>query len=132
MLEVAAAGRRPERRYLALSSRVYLPACSIAVLAAGLVGVGWATRFGGQGLTGSISNLRVIAIGPVSLLIVGVFLIAERVRPAQRRPLVARGHRQDLLFTVLYATLVIPLVAALSVSFSVAVRRVAPWIVLPR
>jgi sterol desaturase/sphingolipid hydroxylase (fatty acid hydroxylase superfamily) len=71
-------------------------------------------------------------IGPTSLLIIGVFLVAERVRPAQRRPLVARGHRQDLLFTVFYAALVVPLVAGLAVSFSVIAVRALPWIVLPR
>jgi sterol desaturase/sphingolipid hydroxylase (fatty acid hydroxylase superfamily) len=65
-------------------------------------------------------------------MIMGVFLVAERVRPAQRRPLVARGHRQDLLFTAFNATIVLPLVAALTVSFSVLARRALPWIVLPR
>ena len=45
------------------------------------------------------------------------FMVVERVRPAQRRALVARGHRQDLLFTVFNATLVVPLVTALSLSF---------------
>jgi sterol desaturase/sphingolipid hydroxylase (fatty acid hydroxylase superfamily) len=71
-------------------------------------------------------------IGPVSLAIIGVFLVVERVRPAQRRPLIARGHRQDLLFTVFNATLVLPLVAALSISFSEIVRATFPWIVLPK
>jgi sterol desaturase/sphingolipid hydroxylase (fatty acid hydroxylase superfamily) len=117
---------------LALSSRVYLPACSIAVLAAVLVGIGWSSGFGGEGLAASMSSLRVVVIGPTSLLIIGVFLVAERVRPAQRRPLVARGHRQDLLFTVFYAALVVPLVAGLAVSFSVIAVRALPWIVLPR
>jgi sterol desaturase/sphingolipid hydroxylase (fatty acid hydroxylase superfamily) len=116
----------------ALSSRVYLPACSIAALAAVLVGIGWSGRFGGAGLAASMSSLRLVVIGTTSLMIIGVFLVAERVRPAQRRPLVARGHRQDLLFTAFNATLVVPLVAALTVSFSVIARRDLPWIVLPR
>jgi sterol desaturase/sphingolipid hydroxylase (fatty acid hydroxylase superfamily) len=116
----------------ALSSRVYLPACSVGALAAVLVGTGWWSHFGGAGLAAYISSLRVIVIGPISLVIIGVFLVAERVRPAQRRPLVARGHRQDLLFTVFNATLVVPLVAALTLSFSEIARRTLPWIVLPR
>lgn len=123
---------RGARRPTALASRVYLPACSIAALAAALVGFGWSTHFDGEGLAPEISALRVIVIGPVSLLIIGVFLVAERVRPAQRRPLVARGHRQDILFTAFNATLVLPLVAALMSSFSLVARRSMPWIVLPR
>ena len=123
----AANGRR-----LALSSRVYLPACSVAALAVALVGIGWSSRFGGTGFAAYMSSVRVVVLGPISLAIIGVFLVAERVRPAQRRPLFARGHRQDLLFTVLTATLVIPLVTALTLSFSELVRRTLPWIVLPR
>jgi sterol desaturase/sphingolipid hydroxylase (fatty acid hydroxylase superfamily) len=115
-----------------LSSHVYMPACLIAALAAALVGIGWASGFGGAGFIAYMSNVRVIVVGPVSLAIIGVFLVAERVRPAQRRPLIARGHRQDLLFTVFSATLVIPLVTALSLSFSEIARRTLPWIVVPR
>jgi len=79
-----------------------------------------------------MSDLRVVAVGPISLVAIGVFLVAERVRPAQIRPLIARGHRHDLLFTVFYATLVVPFVAALSLSFSQIARSSLPWIVLPR
>jgi sterol desaturase/sphingolipid hydroxylase (fatty acid hydroxylase superfamily) len=127
-----ATGRAANGRRLALSSRVYLPACSIAAVAAVLVGIGWSSGFGGEGLAGPMSSLRVVLIGPASLMLIGMFLVAERVRPAQRRPLVARGHRQDFLFAVFNATLVAPLVVALTVSFSVIVRRALPWIVLPR
>ncbi len=115
-----------------LSSRLYLPAFSVAAVAAALIGIGWSRRFGGAGFDGSVSGLRVIVIGPASLVAIGLFLVAERVRPAQRRPLIARGHRQDLLFTMLNATLVVPLVAALTLSFSEVARTTLPWIVLPR
>jgi sterol desaturase/sphingolipid hydroxylase (fatty acid hydroxylase superfamily) len=79
-----------------------------------------------------MTGLRLIVIGPTTLAIIGVFLVTERVRPAQRRALVARGHRQDLLFTVFNATLVVPLVTALSLSFSEIARRSLPWVILPR
>ena len=130
---LAGISRRANGRWHpALSSRVYLPACSVAALAAALIGIGWWSGSGGAGFASSISNVRVVVIGPASLMMIGVFLVAERVRPAQRRPLIARGHRQDLLFTVFNATLVVPLVAALTVSFAVIARRALPWIVLPR
>ena len=118
-------------RVLMVSSRIYLPACSIAGVAAVLGGIGWSYRFRGAGLADSVATLRGIQVGPTSLAIIGVFLVVERVRPAQRRPLVARGHRQDLLFTVFNATVVLPLVAVLALSFSVIARTALPWIVLP-
>ena len=121
---------RRERR--SLSSLVYLPAWSIAAAAAVLVAIGWARGFGGASLAAAVSAVRDIQIGPLSVLIIGVFLVTERVRPAQRRPLVARGHRQDLLFAAFNAVLVLPAVALLNVSFTVAARTALPWMVLPR
>jgi sterol desaturase/sphingolipid hydroxylase (fatty acid hydroxylase superfamily) len=63
---------------------------------------------------------------------IGLFLILERLRPAQRRPLVARGHRHDVLFTLFNAAVVLPLVTALTLSLTEAARRIFPWIILPR
>ena len=97
-----------------------------------LVAIGWSSHFGGAGFSASLSSVRVIVIGPMSLVIIGVFLVAERVWPAQRRPVIARGHRQDLLFTVFNGALVVPLVTALSLSFTEIARTTFPWIVLPR
>jgi sterol desaturase/sphingolipid hydroxylase (fatty acid hydroxylase superfamily) len=79
-----------------------------------------------------VTSLRIVVVGPVTLAIVGVFLIVERIWPAQRRPLFARGYRHDLLFTLLNATLVVPLVTSLTLSFDEVVRRALPWIVLPK
>jgi len=115
-----------------VSSRVYVPAVLIGLLAVALATIGWASHFGGASYASSTSALRVVLVGPVTLAVLGVFLVAERIRPAQQRPLVARGHRQDVLFTIFNASLVAPLVTALSLSFSEVARRVAPWIVLPR
>jgi sterol desaturase/sphingolipid hydroxylase (fatty acid hydroxylase superfamily) len=117
---------------LAVSSRVYLPAFSIVAVAAVLVGIGWANRWGGANFAGSMTSLRVVVVGPLTLVIIGVFLVVERLRPAQRRSLIARGHRQDVLYTVLNATLVVPLVTALTLSFSEVVQRSLPWLVLAK
>ena len=125
-------GQRTNGRRFALSSRVYLPACSIAAVAVVLVGFGSFSHFGGSDFVAATSSLRVVVVGPLSLAIVGVFLVAERVRPAQRRPLIARGHRQDVLFTVFNAILVVPLITALTLTFSEIAQRALPWIVLPR
>jgi sterol desaturase/sphingolipid hydroxylase (fatty acid hydroxylase superfamily) len=99
--------------------------------AAVLIGFGWATNWGGTSYAGSVSALRVIVLGPLTLAIIGPILILERVRPAQRRPLVARGHRQDVLYTLLNVALVAPLVTALTLSFAELFNRALPWLVLP-
>ena len=129
-VEVAARGRgRPRVR---LRSRLYLPAFSIAALAVTLIALGWSEHWGGTNFTGSVTLLRVVLVGPLALAILGCFMVVERIWPAQRRPLVARGHRHDLLLTIMNAVLVAPLVTALALSFVSLVQRGLPWIVLPR
>ena len=91
-------GREASRLRSAVSSRVYLPALSIAAVAVVLIGVGWATGWGGFDFGGSVTDLRDVVIGPLTVAIIAVFLVVERVWPAQRRPLVARGYRHDLLY----------------------------------
>jgi sterol desaturase/sphingolipid hydroxylase (fatty acid hydroxylase superfamily) len=125
---------RPEARrgsWTAASSAIYLPALAVAAVAAALIGIGWATRWGGADFSGSVAELHLVVVGPVSLAILGVILIVERLRPAQRRPLVARGHLHDVLFAALHFTLGVVLITALTLSFQEVVRRALPWIELP-
>jgi len=114
------------------AARPYLPAFVIVAVAIFLVGIGWSNRWGGPGLSSSMTRLRVVVVGPMTLVILAVILVVERVRPAQLRPPLARGYRQDALYTVLNASLVVPLVAALSLSFTDLAQRDLPWIVVPR
>ena len=126
----AALGRdRPQVR---LRPRVYLPAFSIAGLALVLIALGWSEGWGGENFTGSVTLLRVVLVGPLALVILGCFMVVERIWPAQQRPLFARGHRHDLLLTVMNAVVVAPLVTALTLAFVALVRRGLPWIVLPK
>ena len=97
-----------------------------------LIAIGWSRGFGGAQFWSSVTDLRVILVGPLSVVAIGIFLVAERVRPAQRRALIARGHRHDLIFTVFNVLFVAPLVTALSLSFSQLARTSLPWIVLPK
>ena len=129
---VEQSGQLVPRSRVGLASRFYLPACSVVAVAAILVGIGWSNRWGGANFPAAMKNLRVVLVGPVTLGILGLFLIVERLHPAQRRSIVARGYRQDLLFTALNATLVAPLVIALTLSFSEVARKALPWIVLPK
>jgi sterol desaturase/sphingolipid hydroxylase (fatty acid hydroxylase superfamily) len=114
-----------------LSSRLYWPALSIVAIAVVFIAIGVASHWGGYGFAASITDQRVIVVGPATLVILGIFLVVERLRPAQRRSFFARGYRQDLLYTILNATLVVPLVVALSLSFAEVARKTIPWIVLP-
>lgn len=120
------------RLAVAVTSRVYLPAVAVAGVAVGLIVSGAATQWGGVDFTHSLTSLRLTIAGPVALAVLGVILVAERVRPAQQRPLVARGARQDVLYAVLHATLGAVLITALSLSFQEVIRQAAPWIVLPK
>jgi sterol desaturase/sphingolipid hydroxylase (fatty acid hydroxylase superfamily) len=111
---------------------VYLPAFSIVAVAIALVAIGWANHWGGNSFAASMTGLRVVLVGPATLVIIAALLVVERLHPAQRRPIFARGYRQDLLYTIFNATLVAPLVVALSLSFAMVARKTLPWIVLPR
>jgi sterol desaturase/sphingolipid hydroxylase (fatty acid hydroxylase superfamily) len=128
--EVSGVSYRASRRRLA--SRIYVPACSIVAVAVVLVGIGFASRWGGADFAGSMRSLRVIVVGPLTLATIGIFLVVERLRPAQRRSIFARGYRHDLLYTALNATLVVPLVTALTLSFSGLVQRYLPWLIVKR
>ena len=112
--------------------RLYLPAFSIVAALVVLIGIAWSNHWGGARFGDSMTRQRVVVIGPMTVAILAVVLVVERVRPAQRRSLIARGYRQDALYTLLNASLVVPLVVALSLSFADVAQRYLPWIVVPR
>jgi len=114
-----------------LSSRIYVPALSIVAIAVVLIAIGLASHWGGTSFAASMTNQKVIVVGPTTIAILFIFLVIERLRPAQRRGFFARGYRQDVLYTILNATLVVPLVVALSLSFAHLASKSLPWIVLP-
>ena len=115
-----------------VASRVYLPSCFIVAGAAVLIAVGWISHWGGANFTGTLMSLRVSVIGPSTLVIIGLLLVAERVWPAQDRPPFARGYRQDAMYTILNSTVTLPLIAALSLSFAAVVRTRLPFLTFPR
>src|SRR5205823_698106 len=53
-------------------------------------------------------------------------------RPAERRPLLARGHLLDAGYVFFYALLVVPLVVLIGTGFSRLLAHLEPWLVLPR
>ena len=125
-------GREAHRLRSALSARVYLPACLIAAAAVILIAVGWSTGWGGADFAGSTAVLGAVVAGPATLAIIGVFLVVERLWPAQRRSPFARGYRHDLIFMALNATVLVPFVTGLTLAFMAVMRASVPWIVLPK
>ena len=113
------------------SRRLYLPTIVIAGLAAWLSWRGW-TALGQTGVGRSFNAGRYQLAGPVVLGFVLTVCVLEQVFPAQRRPLLARGHLLDFCYAVFYALLVIPLVVLLGAGFSDLLAGLAPWLVLPR
>ena len=122
----------PPRWLRSVLARVYLPACTIAVAALALIAIGWASDWGRSDFAGSVTALRAVVAGPATLVVLAVFLVVERTWPAQPRPIFARGYRHDLLFAVVNALVVVPLVTALTLAFVHVLHTSAPWIVLPR
>jgi hypothetical protein len=122
-----AESRRPaaESRSLRAGRRLYVPTIVIAGLAAWLSYRGW-TALAQTGVARSFDAGRYNLAGPVVLGFVLTVCVLEQVFPAQRRPLLARGHLLDFCYAVFYALLVIPLVVLLGAGFSDLLARLAP------
>jgi sterol desaturase/sphingolipid hydroxylase (fatty acid hydroxylase superfamily) len=67
---------------------------------------------------------------PLLVALVVATGVCERIWPAERRPLLARGHLQDACFVALHAIVVIPLMTLLSVGASALIGSHAGWIEL--
>jgi sterol desaturase/sphingolipid hydroxylase (fatty acid hydroxylase superfamily) len=77
-----------------------------------------------------LSAGRAELAAPLLIVLVVVTGICERIWPAERRPLLARGHVQDACFLALHAIVVIPLMTLLSVGAAALVGNYAGWIEL--
>jgi len=77
-----------------------------------------------------LSAGRAELAAPLLVALVVVTGICERIWPAERRPVLARGHVQDACFLALHAIVVIPLMTLLSVGSAALVSSHAGWIEL--
>ena len=66
---------------------------------------------------------------PLLVALVVATVVCERIWPAERRPVLARGHVQDACFAALHAIVVIPLMTLLSVGAAALIGH-ARWIEL--
>jgi sterol desaturase/sphingolipid hydroxylase (fatty acid hydroxylase superfamily) len=77
-----------------------------------------------------LSAGRAELAAPLLVALVVATGICERIWPAERRPVLARGHVQDTCFLALHAAVVIPLMTLLSVGAATLIAGHAPWIEL--
>jgi sterol desaturase/sphingolipid hydroxylase (fatty acid hydroxylase superfamily) len=111
--------------------RLYLPSVAVASAAAWLAWQGW-EELSEAGPLHSIRAGEFQLAGPAVLGFVLVVTLIEQIWPAQRRPLLARGHLLDLGYLMAYALVVVPLIVLIGAGFSAELARAAPWLVLPR
>jgi sterol desaturase/sphingolipid hydroxylase (fatty acid hydroxylase superfamily) len=111
--------------------RVYLPSLIIAGLTAALAGAGW-QALASYGVLRAVHAGQLHYAGAGVLSVVAFAFVVEQVRPAQRRPWLARGHVTDLGYLILYVALVLPLVTLLSAGLADQLEHYAPWLELPR
>jgi sterol desaturase/sphingolipid hydroxylase (fatty acid hydroxylase superfamily) len=122
--------REPAAARLGWWHRLCLPSLAVAALTAVIL---WAAvnNLLGQGpLASVLSAGRAELAAPLLIALVIATGICERIWPAERRPLLARGHVQDALFLVLHAVVVIPLMTLLSVGAATLIEGHAHWIEL--
>ena len=84
-----------------------------------------------QGQLGTVLSAgRAELAAPLLIALVVATGICERVWPAERRPVLARGHIQDACYLALHAIVVIPMMTLLSVGAATLIGNHAPWIEL--
>jgi len=85
----------------------------------------------GQGHLGTVLSAgRAELAAPLLIALVVATGICERIWPAERRPVLARGHVQDACYLALHAIVVIPLMTLLSVGAATLIGGHAQWIEL--
>jgi sterol desaturase/sphingolipid hydroxylase (fatty acid hydroxylase superfamily) len=77
-----------------------------------------------------LSSGRAELAAPLLVALVVATGICERIWPAERRPVLARGHVQDACYLALHAIVVIPLMTLLSVGAAALIGEHARWIEL--
>jgi sterol desaturase/sphingolipid hydroxylase (fatty acid hydroxylase superfamily) len=128
----AVAGQLPVAAAQRYAGRgLYLPTFAVAVFAGWLAWAGWAELSEG-GLVAAIHAAQLELAGPVVLCFVLAVFVIEQIRPAERHPLLARGHVLDMTYLLAYALVVVPLIALIGTGCSAELTRAAPWLVMPR
>ena len=108
----------------------WLGVLSIAALAGWLAFIGFSSLTAGHDLWSTIDVDRGDSLGPVVIGGVIVLLVAEQIWPAVRRPLFARAHIVDAGYLLLFAFVVLPILALVQNGFWTEANRYASFLVL--
>jgi len=115
---------------LARWRRLCLPSFVLAGITALILWVAVADLQDQGGLESVLSAGRAELAAPLLIMLVVATGICERIWPAERRPVLARGHVQDACYLALHAVVVIPLMTLLSVGAAALIGDHARWIEL--
>jgi sterol desaturase/sphingolipid hydroxylase (fatty acid hydroxylase superfamily) len=125
----APAGRQAGAR-LAWWRRLCLSSLALAAVTGLLVWVAIAELLRQGRLESVLTAGRAELAAPLLVALVVATGICERIWPAERRPVLARGHILDVSYLALHAIVVIPLMTLLSVGAATLIAQHAPWIEL--
>ena len=89
------------------------------------------TLVGTHGLGTTLAAGWAQLVAPAFVALVLAAVVCERLWPAERRPLLARGHVQDACYLAVYVLAIAPLMTLLSVGSAVILRGHAPWLQAP-
>lgn len=115
---------------LAWRRRLCLSSVALAAVTGLLVWVAVAELLGQGRLASVLTAGRAELAAPLLVALVAATGICERIWPAERRPVLARGHILDVSYLALHAIVVIPLMTLLSVGAATLIAQHAPWIEL--
>jgi sterol desaturase/sphingolipid hydroxylase (fatty acid hydroxylase superfamily) len=114
----------------ASATRLSAPSFAVAAVTIGVLWAAVADLLRQGRLEAVLSAGRAELAAPLLVVLVVVVGVCERIWPAERRGLFARGHVTDACFVALHALVVIPLMTLLSVGAAVLLGRYAGWIEL--
>jgi sterol desaturase/sphingolipid hydroxylase (fatty acid hydroxylase superfamily) len=122
--------QRPARIRPGWWRRLSLPSFALAAVTVFVLWVAVSALLRQGQLATVLSAGRAELAAPLLVALVVVTGICERIWPAERRPVLARGHLQDVCFLALHAIVVIPLMTLLSVGGATLIGDHAHWIEL--
>jgi sterol desaturase/sphingolipid hydroxylase (fatty acid hydroxylase superfamily) len=118
------------RARLAWWQRLSPASCAVAGLTVFILWTAIAELLRQGNLDAVLSAGRAELAAPLLVALVVLVGLCERIRPAERRPVLARGHVQDACYLALHAIVVIPLMTLLSVGAAALIGDHVHWIEL--
>jgi sterol desaturase/sphingolipid hydroxylase (fatty acid hydroxylase superfamily) len=109
---------------------LYLPSFGVPILTAVIVWAATSQLLQQGRLETVLAAGRAELAAPLLVFLVVATGICERIWPAEKRPVLARGHVQDVCYLVLHAVVVIPLMTLLSVGSAALIGGHLSWIEL--